>query len=94
MEQNRMENDTGRFRLAYVAPQTEVYCAGPCSLLESTNFGTDPGSVSFGEYFGGGGNAGEVNFGSSFSGGGSSGGGAGSAKGLDFGVTFSDVWEE
>ena len=90
MEQNRMENDTGRSRSTYVPPLTEVYAAGPCSLLEGTNFGTDPGNAEFGEYFNGGGNAGAVRFVTPLNGGGSAGG----AKGSDFGVTFSDVWEE
>ena len=45
MEQNRMENDTGRFRLAYVPPLTEVYeCDVHQMMTQSYEMGGAPGS--------------------------------------------------
>ena len=109
MEQNRMENDTGRARSAYVPPLTEVYATEPNSLLAGTETGGDPGGGVFGNYVGGNpggasfgnilsgnGSAGGGSFGSSFGGGGGSAGAAllsSGAKNSDFSVGFSDVWE-
>ena len=58
--------------------------------------GGNAGGASFGTSLSGGGSAGSGSFGNAFSGGG--GGSAGSAslggaKGSDFGIGFSDVWE-
>ena len=90
MEQNRMENDTGRARSAYVPPLTEVYATEPNSLLAGTD----------GVFSGGaGGGSSDDNDG------GGAGSGTGENNGLDGGLgakamilgqefSFSNMWEE
>ena len=95
MEQDRIENDTGRSRLAYVPPLTEVHeCELHRMMTQSYEMFGDPGSGVFGNYVGG--SAGGASFGDFF--GGSSAGGAsfgnffsggGSAGGASFGSSFS-----
>ena len=103
-----MENQKQRARSVYVPPKVEVFASEPNELLAGTEgygdpgsgvFGQDvggnPGSASFGNSFSGG-SAGGGSFGSGFSGGGGSAGAANldtGAKESDFGVSFSNPWE-
>ena len=81
MKENKVKEEA-RAKCAYVPPCVEVFASEPGALLVGTNFGNDPGSASFGEYFHGGGNVGAASFGNSLSGNGSAGGGS-------FGSAFS-----
>ena len=90
IEKKKFSACSARERKPYMRPCTEVYAAGSCALLAGTFFSNDPGSASFGNYFGGG---------STSSGDGGSAGAADlstGAKAVILGqeFSFSDPWEE
>lgn len=71
--------DKKRLKIAYVPPQAEVCAAAPYSFV-AASLGGDPGSATFGEYFGGGGgSAGAANL---------------STDAREFSITFTDPWGE